>query len=71
MAILKESYPVLGIECASCVKKIESVLNKTEGVTNANVNFASEKLLIEYDDEKISLSDLANILKKIGYDLIT
>jgi len=71
VAILKESYPVLGIECASCVKKIESVLNKTEGVTNANVNFASEKLLIEYDDEKISLSDLANILKKIGYDLIT
>ena len=71
MAILKESYPVLGIECASCVKKIESVLNKTEGVTNANVNLASEKLLIEYDDEKISLSDLANILKKIGYDLIT
>ncbi len=71
MAILKESYPVLGIECASCVKKIESVLNKTEGVTNANVNFASEKLLIEYDDEKISLADLANVLKKIGYDLIT
>jgi len=71
VTILKESYPVLGIECASCVKKIESVLNKTEGVTNANVNFASEKLLIEYDDEKISLSDLANILKKIGYDLIT
>ncbi len=71
MAILKESYPVLGIECASCVKKIESVLNKTEGVTNVNVNFASEKLLIEYDDEKISLSDLENILKKIGYDLIT
>ena len=71
MTILKESYPVLGIECASCVKKIESILNKKEGVTNANVNFASEKLLIEYDDEKISLSDLANILKKIGYDLIT
>ena len=71
MAILKEIYPVLGIECASCVKKIESVLNKTEGVINANVNFASEKLLIEYDDEKISLSDLAIVLKKIGYDLIT
>jgi len=71
MTILKESYPVLGIECASCVKKIESILNKAEGVTNANVNFASEKLLIEYDDEKISLSDLANVLKKIGYDLIT
>jgi len=71
VAILKESYPVLGIECASCVKKIESILNKTEGVTNASINFASEKLLIEYDDEKISLANLANILKKIGYDLIT
>ncbi len=71
MTILKESYPVLGIECASCVKKIESVLNKTEGVINAGVNFASEKVLVEYDDEKISLTELANVLKKIGYELIT
>ena len=71
MTILKETYPVLGIECASCVKKIESVLNKTEGVINVGVNFASEKVLIEYDDEKISLTELANVLKKIGYELIT
>ncbi|MBA7508793.1 Copper-exporting P-type ATPase [subsurface metagenome] len=71
MAILKETYPVLGIECASCVKKIESVLNKTEGVINVGVNFASEKVLVEYDDEKISLTELANVLKKIGYELIT
>lgn len=71
MTILKESYPVLGIECASCVKKIESVLNKTEGVINVGVNFASEKVLIEYNDEKISLTELANVLKKIGYELIT
>lgn len=71
MTILKESYPILGMECASCVKKIESVLNKTEGVINAGVNFASEKVLVEYDDEKISLTELANVLKKIGYELIT
>ncbi len=71
MAVLKESYPVLGIDCASCVKKIESVLNKTEGVINVSVNFASEKILIEYDDKKTSLKELANILKNIGYELIT
>jgi len=71
MTILKESYPILGMECASCVKKIESVLNKTEGVINVGVNFASEKVLVEYDDEKISLTELANVLKKIGYELIT
>jgi len=71
MVVLKESYPVLGIDCASCVKKIESVLNKTEGVLNASVNFASEKVSIEYDNEKTSLDKLANILKNIGYELIT
>jgi len=71
MTILKESYPILGMECASCVKKIESVLNKTEGVINVGVNFASEKVLVEYDDEKINLTELANVLKKIGYELIT
>ncbi len=71
MATVKETYPVIGMSCASCVKKVETVLNKTEGVMDASVNFASEKVTIEYDDEIISIDKVADIVKSIGYELIT
>lgn len=63
MAQIKETYPVSGIGCTSCISKIETVLSKTEGITSSNVNFASEKVTIEYDDEKT--------IKDIGYELTT
>jgi copper chaperone CopZ len=70
MAIVKETYPVLGMTCASCVRKIETVLGKTSGVVSAAVNFATEKVTVEYDRDKIDLDGLQKIIKKIGYELI-
>ncbi|MBU4314534.1 MAG: heavy-metal-associated domain-containing protein [Actinobacteria bacterium] len=71
MARVKETYPVLGMTCASCVRKIETVLNKTNGVTEATVNFATEKVTIEYDNDKLNLDEIKKIIKSIGYELIT
>jgi copper ion binding protein len=71
MAILKESYPVMGMTCAACVAKIEKVLGNTEGISEASVNFASENISISYDDDIISLEKIAGIIKDIGYELLT
>lgn len=71
MARVKETYPVLGMSCASCVSKIETVLNKTDGVIGVNVNFATEKLTIEYDNERLDLDKIEKVIKSIGYELIT
>ncbi len=70
MGVIKESYPIIGMECASCVKKIEDILKKTKGVVSANANLASEKITVEYDEEAIDKTELVGILSKIGYDLI-
>ena len=71
MTKVKETYPVIGMSCASCVRNVETALNKTKGVIDANVNFASEKVTIEYDDEIISIDKLSDIVKSRGYELIT
>ncbi len=71
MARVKETYPVLGMTCASCVRKIETVLGKTEGISEASVNFASEKVTIEYDNDKIDLDKIEKIIKDLGYELVT
>ena len=58
MAIQRETYPVLGMTCAVCVRKIETALGKTEGIKEVSVNFASENVTLSYDDQKISLDKI-------------
>lgn len=70
MTNTKQTYPIIGMECASCVKKIEDILKKTSGVIDASANLASEKITVEYDDSKIKLEDISSMLKKAGYELI-
>ncbi len=70
MSVIKESYPIVGMECASCVKKIEDILKKTKGVISASANLASEKVTVEFDEETINKKELADILSRIGYDMI-
>lgn len=57
------------MHCASCVLTIERALKKTPGVADASVNFASEKALVEYDENKVAESDLAKVVENIGYKL--
>ena len=67
--IKKESFPVTGMTCAACASSVESILTNTEGVSQASVNFASNSVLIEYDDA-IKETDIQNSLRSVGYDLI-
>ncbi|OGJ00833.1 copper-translocating P-type ATPase [Candidatus Nomurabacteria bacterium RIFCSPLOWO2_12_FULL_44_11] len=67
----KETYKIKGMHCASCVATIERALSKTAGVHSATVNFASESALVEFDDTKISESDLEKAVDKAGYRLIS
>lgn len=65
----KESFLVKGMTCASCAASVESILSKSKGVNHASVNFASNSVLVEYDD-CIQETDLQNTLRGVGYDLI-
>ena len=66
---IKESFPVIGMTCASCAASVESVLKHTDGVFDASVNFASSSVLVEYDKE-LSPNQLQNALREVGYDII-
>ncbi len=58
---------IQGMHCSSCAGIIEKGLKKTAGVISANVNFATEKAIIKYDDQIINESDLVQAVKKAGY----
>ena len=68
--IVKKNYKVTGMTCSSCGKAVERAVKKIDGVVNQNINMATEKLHIEYDDEKVKFEDLEKTVKKAGFNLL-
>lgn len=58
---------VSGMHCASCAGLIEKSLKKVPGVTQASVNFAAEKALVVFDEQKSQAADLITAVKRVGY----
>ncbi len=67
MAEVKQTFPIKGMHCASCVRVIERSLSKTPGVKEANVNLATEKATVTYDDSKCNPSQIASAVSNVGY----
>ncbi len=68
--IVKETYKVEGMTCAACAKAAERAIRKLEGVISQNVNIATEKLNVEYEDDKVNYEMLENAISKAGYKLV-
>jgi Cu+-exporting ATPase len=58
---------IKGMTCAACSRAVERVSKKLEGVTEANVNLASGKLNINFDETVVSLEDIQSAIEKAGY----
>lgn len=66
---MKKKYLVKGMGCASCVNKIEKRLNSLDGV-KATVNLSTEKLFLEFDENKYNLKFFEKEINNMGYELI-
>lgn len=64
------SIPVEGMTCASCVARVEKALKQVDGVIAANVNLATEKVALSFDEQKTDLHRLATAVEEAGYKLI-
>src|SRR3954471_16954044 len=66
-AVTEVTFPVTGMTCASCVRRIEKRLGKVDGVDTVNVNLATEKARVVYDPSVVTFSDLTSAVEKAGY----
>ena len=48
---MKKTYKC-EVDCANCAAKMEDAIKKIDGVTNARVNFMTQKLTLEADDAR-------------------
>ena len=60
---------VVGMNCAACSARVEKALSKVEGVNNVVVNLLQQKATIEFDTEKVSISELIKTIEKAGYEV--
>jgi len=69
-SMAKKTFKIEGMTCAACAKAVERATKKLEGVTESNVNLATEKLDISFDDAKTSVEAIQKAVDKAGYKAI-
>ena len=62
--------PIKGIQCASCVQKIEKALLQTRGITKASVNLATDRAKVEYLPTEANLGDIKRAIESTGYEVL-
>lgn len=56
-----------GFSCPSCVEKIEKSVGRLDGVSQVKVHFASARIEVDHQAEKVSVDDLIAAVAKVGY----
>ncbi|MFZ3074868.1 MAG: heavy metal translocating P-type ATPase, partial [Psychrobacter glacincola] len=65
-------YHIEGMDCASCVGKIETALARMPGVSDVQLNFATEKLALTLaPDGATQFSDIEKTIKRLGFGIST
>jgi Cu+-exporting ATPase len=63
--------PITGMTCVNCAANIERTLNKkVSGITQASVNFASERAAIDYFPTAVRVDEIVAAIEKAGYGAI-
>lgn len=68
---MKAIFQLETLTCPSCVKKIETTLNKTAGVDSAEVFFTSGKVKIQFNETQIDVEKLQKTVQNLGYTILS
>ncbi|MEE0132937.1 MAG: heavy metal translocating P-type ATPase [Treponema sp.] len=63
----EETYIITGMSCAACSSAVERVTRKLEGVEESNVNLATGRMTIRYDQEKVNPQQIMSKVERAGF----
>jgi len=63
------SIEIEGMNCASCVRRVEKAISKAQGVKNVSVNLASEKAILSVHSEKYNIDEIKKFIIDAGYEV--
>ena len=56
--------------CPMCAQKIETALQKVDGVSSVSVLYNASKAKVEFDENKTSVDELVKVITGLGYVVI-
>lgn len=56
------------MHCTSCAFNIDGELEDTDGIEEANTNFAKAQTEVKFDPEKVNVDKIIKLIKTVGYD---
>ena len=62
--ICKKTYKI-EVDCANCANKMEEAAKNTAGVKNANVNFMTLKMSVEFEEGQDPKAVMQDVLEKL------
>lgn len=67
---MKKAYKMNDLGCANCAAKMEQTISKIDGVEKVTINFMTQKLILEADEDQYDsiLKQAVKICKKIEPD---
>lgn len=67
---MKKTFKLVDLDCANCAAKMEEAIKKIDGVTNASVNFMTQKMTIDADDARFDdvVKEAVKVCKKVEPD---
>jgi len=65
------TLPVSGMSCVNCAANIHKTLEKLDGITEINVNFAAEQALVTFDSERVGLDQIIEKIVDLGFHVVS
>ena len=66
----KEEFALEGLQCAGCVSTVEKVVRELPGVKEANVNLATEKMMVQFNPKEADVQKIMETVSLAGYQAI-
>lgn len=69
---MKKTFKMQDLECAHCAAKMEDAIRKLPGVHSASVNFMTQKLILDAEDDKFEqiLDEASKLVRKVEPDCL-
>ena len=67
---MQTTLNVQGMTCSHCEQSVKNALQNLNGVNAVNVQLASGRVDIAFDDSNITMIDIRNAIEEQGYDVI-
>ncbi len=66
----EQSFKVTGMTCSACSAAVQRTVSKMEGVSQAEVNLATETLRVSFDENNVDFNKLQAAVERAGYGLV-